>query len=408
MPEVRTTNLRFNLGKESQRKAWQYLQTMDKSAFKSYSQAVATAVLDWREAWADAVNRALEEKQQSARVTHLSHAALGLDEQPTVHEGSQARSLELQGIKADRCELNRQIRADNKLLRELKAQLAKLSKVVENTVEHIAETLERLRSSFLMEKVMSPNEINLTYSMYDRFIFGGAMPVSKELSLDTFDALKAPYFLYNRELGVINVGGEGIVTVDGKEYTLNFKEALYVGRGNKKVTFRSKDASQPAKFYLNSATAHHAYKTQLVTIDGRKGSIKANSFAAGKMEESNDRVINQLIVGNVLEEGPCQLQMGLTELKPGSVWNTMPAHTHSRRIEAYFYFNVPQGNMICHLMGEPRQQRLIWMNNEQAVMSPEWSIHAAAGTSNYMFIWGMAGENLDYNDMDKIPYTEMR
>ena len=267
---------------------------------------------------------------------------------------------------------------------------------------------ERLRSSFLMEKVMSPNEINLTYSMYDRFIFGGAMPVSKELSLDTFDALKAPYFLYNRELGVINVGGEGIVTVDGKEYTLNFKEALYVGRGNKKITFRSKDASQPAKFYLNSATAHHAYKTQLVTIDGRKGSIKANSFAAGKMEESNDRVINQLIVGNVLEEGPCQLQMGLTELKPGSVWNTMPAHTHSRRIEAYFYFNVPQGNMICHLMGEPRQQRLLWMNNEQAVMSPEWSIHAAAGTSNYMFIWGMAGENLDYNDMDKIPYTEMR
>lgn len=150
MPEVRTTNLRFNLGKESQRKAWQYLQTMDKSAFKSYSQAVATAVLDWREAWADAVNRALEEKQQSARVTHLSHAALGLDEQPTVHEGSQARSLELQGIKADRCELNRQIRADNKLLRELKAQLAKLSKVVENTVEHIAETLERLRSSLIM------------------------------------------------------------------------------------------------------------------------------------------------------------------------------------------------------------------------------------------------------------------
>ena len=150
MPEVRTTNLRFNLGKESQRKAWQYLQTMDKSAFKSYSQAVATAVLDWREAWADAVNRTLEEKQQSVRVTHLSHAALGLDEQPTVHEGSQARNLELQGIKADRCELNRQIRADNKLLRELKAQLAKLSKVVENTVEHIAETLERLRSSLIM------------------------------------------------------------------------------------------------------------------------------------------------------------------------------------------------------------------------------------------------------------------
>jgi 4-deoxy-L-threo-5-hexosulose-uronate ketol-isomerase len=267
---------------------------------------------------------------------------------------------------------------------------------------------ERLRSSFLMEKVMAPDEINVTYSMYDRFIFGGAMPVSKTLVLETIDPLKAEYFLERRELGVINVGGDGIVSVDGKDYTLHFKDALYVGRGHKDVTFRSTDASKPAKFYINSATALAAYKTQLITIDGRKGSLKANSFPAGKMEESNDRVINQLIVNNVLEEGPCQLQMGLTELKPGSVWNTMPAHTHSRRIEAYFYFNVPEGNMICHLMGEPQQERLVWMANEQAIMSPEWSIHAAAGTSNYMFIWGMAGENLDYGDMDKIKYTEMR
>lgn len=266
----------------------------------------------------------------------------------------------------------------------------------------------RLRSSFLMEKVMVADEINVTYSMYDRFIFGGAVPVSKELVLETIDPLKAPYFLFARELGVINVGGQGVVTVDGKEYTLNFKEALYVGRGNEKVTFKSKDSSKPAKFYINSAPAHKEYKTQLITLDGRKGSLKANSMAAGKMEESNDRVINQLIVKNVLQEGPCQLQMGLTELKPGSVWNTMPAHTHSRRIEAYFYFNVPEGNAICHLMGEPKEQRLVWMQNEQAIMSPEWSIHAAAGTSNYMFIWGMAGENLDYSDMDKIKYTEMR
>lgn len=267
---------------------------------------------------------------------------------------------------------------------------------------------ERLRSNFLMEKVMAADEINLTYSMYDRFIFGGAMPVGKVLTLDTFDALKSEYFLERRELGIINVGGEGIVTVDGRKYVLGFKEALYVGRGHKDVTFASKSATKPAKFYLNSATAHKEYKTQLITIDGRKGSLKANSFAAGKMEDSNDRVINQLIVNNVLEEGPCQLQMGLTELKPGSVWNTMPAHTHSRRIEAYFYFNVPDGNMICHLMGEPQEERLVWMANEQAIMSPEWSIHAAAGTSNYMFIWGMAGENLDYSDMDKIKYTEMK
>src|SRR3712207_983898 len=234
----------------------------------------------------------------------------------------------------------------------------------------------RLRSSFLMEKVMVADEINVTYSMYDRFIFGGAVPVSKELALETIDPLKAPYFLFARELGVINVGGQGVVTVDGKEYTLNFKEALYVGRGNEKVTFKSKDSSKPAKFYINSAPAHKEYKTQLITLDGRKGSLKANSMAAGKMEESNDRVINQLIVKNVLQEGPCQLQMGLTELKPGSVWNTMPAHTHSRRIEAYFYFNVPEGNAICHLMGEPKEQRLVWMQNEQAIMSPEWSIHA--------------------------------
>ena len=267
---------------------------------------------------------------------------------------------------------------------------------------------DMLRDRFLMEKVMAPDEINVTYSMYDRLIFGGAVPVNKELVLETIDPLKAEYFLERRELGVINIGGEGIVTVDGKAYTLNFKEALYVGRGNKKVTFKSKDASKPAKFYINSTPAHKAYKTQLITIDGRKGSLKANSFPAGKMEESNDRVINQLIVSNVLEEGPCQLQMGLTELKPGSVWNTMPAHTHSRRVEAYFYFNVPAGNAICHFMGEPQQNRVIWKQNEQAVMSPEWSIHAAAGTSNYMFIWGMGGENLDYGDMDKVTYTEMR
>ena len=267
---------------------------------------------------------------------------------------------------------------------------------------------ERLRSAFVMDKVMVNDEINLTYSMYDRFIFGGAVPATKELVLETIDPLKAPYFLFGRELGVINVGGDGIVSVDGKEYELKFKEALYVGRGNKEVKFKSKDASNPARFYLNSATAHKEYKTQWITIDGRKGSLKANSMAAGKMEESNDRVINQLIVNNVLEEGPCQLQMGLTELKPGSVWNTMPPHIHSRRIEAYFYFNVPEGNAICHLMGEPQEERLVWLHNEQAIMSPEWSIHAAAGTSNYMFIWGMAGENLDYGDQDKIQYLEMK
>lgn len=267
---------------------------------------------------------------------------------------------------------------------------------------------QKLRSHFVMPKVMEENKVNLTYSMYDRIVYGGVVPVGQTVKLETIDPLKASYFLERRELGIINIGGDGIVTVDGKQYELHFKDALYVGRGNKDVTFTSKDSANPARFYLNSTPAHKAYKTQLVTIDGRKGSIKANSFSAGKMEESNARVINQLIVANVLQEGPCQLQMGLTELKPGSVWNTMPAHSHDRRVEVYFYFNVPQGNAICHLMGEPQENRLVWLHNEQAVMSPEWSIHSAAGTSNYMFIWGMGGENLDYGDMDKVTYLQLQ
>lgn len=267
---------------------------------------------------------------------------------------------------------------------------------------------EQLRSHFMMPEVMKADEIVLTYSLYDRLVFGGVMPVTKTLELETIDPLKAEYFLARRELGAINTGGPGIINVDGQDYELNFKDALYVGQGNKKVTFRSKDASNPAKFYINSTRAHKHYKTQLITIDGRKGSIKANSIAAGSLAESNDRVINQLIVNNVLEEGPCELQMGLTELKTGSVWNTMPAHTHDRRVEAYYYFNLPEGNRICHIMGEPQENRLIWLSNEQAVMSPEWSVHCAAGTSNYMFIWGMGGENLDYGDMDKIQYLDMK
>lgn len=266
----------------------------------------------------------------------------------------------------------------------------------------------QLRERFLMPTVMEQDKVNLTYSMYDRLVYGGVVPVGKAVELETIEPLKANYFLERRELGAVNIGGPGIIEVDGKEYELQCKDALYVGRGNKKVVFKSRDAKNPARFYLNSTPAHTAYKTQLITIDGRPGSIKANRFAAGKMEESNDRIINQLIVANVLQEGPCQLQMGLTELMPGSVWNTMPAHTHDRRVEVYFYFNVTEGNAICHLMGEPQENRVMWLHNEQAVMNPEWSIHSAAGTSNYMFIWGMGGENLDYGDMDKVTYLEMK
>ncbi len=289
---------------------------------------------------------------------------------------------------------------------------------------------QTLRDRFVMEKVMAEDEINLTYSQYDRFIFGGAMPVTKDLKLETFDALKEPYFLHSRELGIINTGGDGIVIVDGQEYPLGYSEALYVGRGylgkdkkgnaidtNKEVVFRSKDASKPAKFYLNSATAHQHYKTQWVTLDGRKNgkvqSLKATIVGTkekplGTLEESNQRTINQLIVNTSLEEGPCQLQMGLTQLQPGSVWNTMPPHTHGRRIEAYYYFNVPEGQTVSHIMGEPQESRVVWLHNEQAIMSPEWSIHAASATYYYTFIWGMAGENLNYNDKDVIPVDALR
>ncbi len=273
----------------------------------------------------------------------------------------------------------------------------------------------KLRSRFVMEKVMEADEINVTYTMYDRLVYGGAMPVTKELELESFLELKSEHFLDRRELGVINVGGPGVVTVDGEKYALDFKEALYVGCGKKKVTFASDDPKNPAKFYLNSAPAYKEYITQRITSDQnckKPGYTIGNYITAGSLKESNARCINQLIVWKVLAKKPgggCnQLQVGLTELQEGSVWNTMPQHTHNRRMEAYFYFNVPEGQAICHQMGRPQEQRLVWLHNEQAITSPEWSVHSAAGTSNYMFIWGMAGENLDYGDMDKIAVKEMR
>ena len=273
----------------------------------------------------------------------------------------------------------------------------------------------KIRDRFVMEKVMAPDEINVTYSMYDRLVYGGAMPVTKALDLDSFLELKSDNFLDRRELGVINVGGTGVVTVDGEDYELAFKEALYVGCGKKKVTFKSLDPKNPAKFYLNSAPAYKEYVTQRITSDQnckKPGYTIGNFIKAGSLKESNARCINQLIVQKVLAKKPgggCnQLQVGLTELEEGSVWNTMPQHTHNRRMEAYFYFNVPEGQAICHQMGRPQEQRLVWLHNEQAITSPEWSVHSAAGTSNYMFIWGMAGENLDYGDMDKIPVSALR
>ena len=259
---------------------------------------------------------------------------------------------------------------------------------------------ERIRKEFLVEKLMEKGNIHLVYSHIERYIVGGIVPVAEPLKLESVDALKSEYFLQRREAGIINVGGKGSVTVDGAEYVLDYKDALYIGRGKKEIIFSSADVSKPAHFYLNSAPAHKELPVKHVTLGD------ANVLHLGALETSNERNINQLLINTVVET--CQLQMGMTELKPGSVWNTMPAHTHSRRNEVYFYFDVPEGQAVCHFMGQPNETRHLWMANEQAVISPSWSIHSAAGTSNYIFIWGMAGENLDYTDMDVIKPNELR
>jgi 4-deoxy-L-threo-5-hexosulose-uronate ketol-isomerase len=250
----------------------------------------------------------------------------------------------------------------------------------------------RLRKEFLIENIFIPDEIYLVYSMYDRYIVGGAMPVRTELRLDTSDELKSENFLERREMGIINVGGDAVIYAGGKIYEIGFKEALYLGKGTRDVVFSSADSGKPARLYINSAPAHHTYPSVHVKL------ADAEVVVLGSMESSNHRILNKLLVNSVIET--CQLQMGMTELKAGSVWNTMPVHTHNRRMEAYFYFELPEKEAICHFMGEPDETRHIWLKNEQAVLSPSWSIHSAAGTSNYTFIWGMAGENLDYGDMD--------
>lgn len=258
----------------------------------------------------------------------------------------------------------------------------------------------QLRNEFLVNNLMQEDKIYWLYTHYERFMAGGAVPVNKILTLETVDALKAETFLHGRELGIINVGQAGTVTADGESYHLGYKDALYLGKETKNVTFASDDSAKPARFYLNSAPAHKKYPNKLVTV------ADANILHMGSLETSNERNINQMLINGVVDT--CQLQMGLTELKPGSVWNTMPAHQHDRRNEVYFYFEVPEDQAVCHFMGEPQETRHIWVQNEQAVVSPPWSIHSGAGTQNYSFIWGMAGENLDYNDMDKYQPNELK
>ena len=256
-----------------------------------------------------------------------------------------------------------------------------------------------LRDEFLIDDLMKEGEINLTYTYYDRYIAGSAVPQSN-LKLETIDPLKAEFFLERREMGIINVGESGAVEVDGATCSLGHKDALYIGMGAKEVVFKSDDPKKPAKFYINSAPAHTNYPTKKVSLE------EANKLELGSLETANHRTVSQMIIGGVVTT--CQLQMGMTKLKTGSVWNTMPAHVHDRRMEVYFYLDVPEGQAVCHFMGQPQETRHIWMHNHQAVISPPWSIHCGSGTSNYTFIWGMAGENLDYSDMDVAAITELK
>lgn len=259
---------------------------------------------------------------------------------------------------------------------------------------------QSIRENFLVDALFQQDTIKLVYTHYERLIVGGVVPINQVLELEAIDPLKAENFLDRRELGIINIGETGIVIVDGAEYILQNKEALYVGVGTKLVTFTSVNKNSPARFYLNSAPAHKAYPNKKVTRED------ANVLELGSLETSNERTIYQLIINGVVQT--CQLQMGITCLKPGSVWNTMPAHQHDRRVEAYLYFDLAEDQAVSHFMGDPKETRLIWTGNEQAVISPAWSIHSGAGTSNYSFIWGMAGENLDYDDMDKYMPNELR
>ena len=264
---------------------------------------------------------------------------------------------------------------------------------------------KRLREEFLVEKVFREDEIYLVYSHIDRIIFGSAVPVQKELKLLAGDELRAQYFLERRELGIINIGGDGIVTADGKEYTVVSRDGMYIGRGTKDISFKSLDPKKPAKFYLNSAPAHMTYPTVLIKREGTAGEgevvIKPeNKKELGTLEDANHRTINKYILPGQVES--CQLEMGLTHLEPGSIWNTMPCHTHDRRMEVYLYFDMEPDAFVMHFMGEPTETRHIIMRNEQAVISPSWSIHSGAGSRAYTFILGMVGENQDFDDMDDV------
>jgi 4-deoxy-L-threo-5-hexosulose-uronate ketol-isomerase len=261
-------------------------------------------------------------------------------------------------------------------------------------------TTEELRDHYLIDTVFKADDIVLTYSHVDRIIAGGAMPVNGTLTLEAGKEMGVEYFLERREMGIINVGGKGTVTLDGTVYNLDKRDGLYIGMGVKEVVFTSEDASQPAKFYINSVPAHHAYPTVKIEIEN------ARPVQLGDQATLNKRTIYQYVHPNVCQS--CQLLMGLTMLEPNNVWNTMPCHTHERRMEVYFYFDMEENTRVFHLMGEPNETRHVIMANEQAIISPSWSIHSGVGTSNYTFIWGMCGENQTFDDMDHIKMSDLK
>ena len=261
-------------------------------------------------------------------------------------------------------------------------------------------TTDELRENYMVEKIFVPGELNLTYSHVDRIIFGGAVPVGGSIGLDAGRELGVQYFLERRELGVINLGGTGTVTLDGEEYKLENRDGLYVGAGIKDIKFGSDGNESPAKFYINSAPAHASYPTVKIEIS------KASPVKLGSLETSNKRTIYQYVHPNVCKS--CQLLMGMTVLESGCVWNTMPCHTHDRRMEVYFYFNMDSNSRVFHIMGEPGETRHLVVANEQAVISPSWSIHSGVGTGSYTFIWGMVGENQVFDDMDAIKTVDLR
>lgn len=259
---------------------------------------------------------------------------------------------------------------------------------------------QALRREFLMEDLFKADEVKMVYSHIDRIITGSAVPKTKKLKLDAGDALRAKYFLERRELGIINVGGPGKVVVDGQEYALRHRDGMYIGRGSKDIELSSDDANNPALYYLNCAPAHTAYPTKLIKPE------ECQNVELGTLEQSNHRVITKYILPGQVES--CQLVMGMTSLKPGSVWNTMPCHTHDRRMEVYLYFDLPEDALVMHYMGQPSETRHVVMRNLQAIISPSWSIHAASGTRAYTFIWGMVGENQDFDDMDHVAMADIR